>query len=203
MLEPLPLPLTACGVHSSPAIAFDLNGEFLYVAGGSNGAQKHKVRPLTLSHTWSVGLTGVVLQSAERLRVAVNKWEALDDMSTIRSGCCAAMGGDSRFYVMGGYDGKTRLNTCEYYDPATGAWAAGPTMVKRRCVASTVTDAPCVGGLTKLLRAQEWGGRLCRPRRLRLCGGRHRRRHAALFHRTGAPVTLRRQPNDDSLTCAM
>ena len=35
------------GVHSSPAIAFDLNGEFLYVAGGSNGAQKHKVRPLT------------------------------------------------------------------------------------------------------------------------------------------------------------
>ena len=142
MLEPLPLPLTACGVYSSPAIAFDLNGEFLYVAGGSNGAQKHKVRPLTLSHTWSVGLTGVVLQSAERLRVAVNKWEALDDMSTIRSGCCAAMGGDSRFYVMGGYDGKTRLNTCEYYDPATGAWAAGPTMVKRRCVASTVTDAP-------------------------------------------------------------
>jgi hypothetical protein len=28
---------------SSPAIAFCLDGEFLYVAGGSNGAEKHKV----------------------------------------------------------------------------------------------------------------------------------------------------------------
>jgi len=106
-------------VRSSPAIAFCLDGEFLYVAGGSNGAEKHK--------------------SAERLQIAINKWEPIADMTTIRSGGCAATGADNCFYVMGGYDGTTRLNTCEYFDPDTGEWSAGPQMVKRRSGADAAT----------------------------------------------------------------
>lgn len=41
-------------------------------------------------------------QSAERLDVVQNKWETLVDMDFPRSGCCAAVGPDGNFYVMGG-----------------------------------------------------------------------------------------------------
>ena len=93
----------------------------------------------------------------------MNKWEPIADMGTIRSGCCAATGADNCFYVMGGYDGTTRLNSCEYthnpqdnltprgssdrllviagefYDPVTEEWTDGPQMVKRRSGADAAT----------------------------------------------------------------
>jgi N-acetylneuraminic acid mutarotase len=78
-------------------------------------------------------------QSAERLRISINKWESIEDMGTIRSGCCAATGADNCFYVMGGYDGDTRLNSCEFYDPTTESWTDGPQMVKRRSGADAAT----------------------------------------------------------------
>jgi N-acetylneuraminic acid mutarotase len=82
---------------------------------------------------------GVAVQSAERLQISINKWEPIADMTTIRSGGCAATGADDCFYVMGGYDGQTRLNTCEFYDPNTGQWSEGPQMVKRRSGADATT----------------------------------------------------------------
>jgi len=106
-------------VRSAPGIAFCLDGEFLYVAGGSNGSEK--------------------LASAERLQIARNKWENIPDMSAARSGCCAATGADNCFYVMGGYDGTERMNSCEYFDPETMEWLPGPDMSKRRSGADATT----------------------------------------------------------------
>ena len=40
---------------------------------------------------------------------------------------------------MGGYDGTTRLNTCEFYNPDTDTWSEGPQMVKRRSGADAAT----------------------------------------------------------------
>lgn len=106
-------------VRSAPGISFCLDGEFLYVAGGSDGSKK--------------------LKSAERLQIARNKWETLPDMSSARSGCCAATGADNCFYVIGGYDGTDRMDTTEYFDPDYERWIEGPKMIKRRSGADATT----------------------------------------------------------------
>ena len=102
----------------------------------------HRQLKPSLQHhadTFTAFVVCAILQSAERLQIAINKWEPIADMTTIRSGGCAATGADNCFYVMGGYDGTTRLNTCEYYNPDTGEWSPGPQMVKRRSGADAAT----------------------------------------------------------------
>ena len=38
---------------------------------------------------------------------------------------------------MGGYDGRSRLNSCERYDPSTNQWEMLPSMHRRRSDASS------------------------------------------------------------------
>ena len=40
---------------------------------------------------------------------------------------------------MGGYDGVTRMSSCEYFDPETHTWHPGPDMVRRRSGADATT----------------------------------------------------------------
>ena len=100
------------GARSAPGIAFSLKGDYLYVAGGSDGSTK--------------------LKTAERLKIKTNEWLELPEMNSARSGCCAAMGPDGKFYVCGGYNGSQRLNSVEMYDPVTNEWQTGPDMLMRR-----------------------------------------------------------------------
>ena len=44
---------------------------------------------------------------------------------------------DSKIYAMGGYDGRSRLNSCERYDPVTNQWEMLPSMHRRRSDASS------------------------------------------------------------------
>ena len=44
---------------------------------------------------------------------------------------------DSKIYAMGGYDGRSRLNSCERYDPANNQWEMLPSMHRRRSDASS------------------------------------------------------------------
>lgn len=50
-----------------------------------------------------------------------NKWTNIANMTIRRSGV-ACVGFNGFVYVMGGFDGHTRLNSCERYDPSNDEW---------------------------------------------------------------------------------
>ena len=59
--------------------------------------------------------------------LSLTTWSTGAGMPTARSRlAAAALGG--KLYVVGGYDGSSRLRALEVYDPATDSWATGPDM---------------------------------------------------------------------------
>ena len=72
----------------------------------------------------------------------------VSNMRSKRSGAAAAAVG-SKIYVMGGYDGSSRLNTCEVYDTTTNAWTSIANMTtKRSCLAAAAVGSKiyAIGG---------------------------------------------------------
>ena len=79
----------------------------------------------------------------------VDTWiEGLTDMSTIRGYLTSAVV-DEKIYCIGGYNGSSRLNTVEVYNPTTDSWETKSSMpTKREGLTSTVIDGKiyCIGG---------------------------------------------------------
>lgn len=52
-----------------------------------------------------------------------SKWTNIANMNVRRSGV-ACVGFNEFLYVMGGFDGHTRLSSCERYDPSNDEWTS-------------------------------------------------------------------------------
>lgn len=89
----------------------------LYAIGGATGLYS----PVILSSRVSA------LKTAEAYDPATDEWTRLPDMPTARLQFGAALGGDGRIYVMGGWDQATGavVRRVDVYDPATGQWIPG------------------------------------------------------------------------------
>jgi N-acetylneuraminic acid mutarotase len=72
------------------------------------------------------------LATAERLDLALGKWEVVAPMPTARDGCAAASIADV-IYVFGGRGVGQTLPAVERYDPRTGRWEQLPAMPQARC----------------------------------------------------------------------
>lgn len=131
----------------------------------------------------------------------------MPDMGHARSGCCAATGADNCFYVMGGYDGTSRMSSCEYFDPETYMWIQGPEMIKRRYEARHCLRLSCAlvryHANPKFWSTQEW--RRCdhRARRLNLRRGRHRYGPAGGGLTAHCTVDIQPRCTDRSSDCSM
>lgn len=74
-----------------------INSNFIYLIGGTS--------------TFDTKLSLV-----ERFDVSANKWQSCQSMNEKRSGCSCTIVNE-RIYVIGGYNGKNVLKSCEVYDP--------------------------------------------------------------------------------------
>jgi len=84
-------------------------GKSVYAMGGSSGVKE---------------CSGVV----EVYRKDEGRWTTLSPMTTPRSAFGAVSLADGNIYAIGGFNGKTQLNTVEYYDPRNGQWEIAPNM---------------------------------------------------------------------------
>ena len=79
----------------------------------------------------------------------IDTWiENLENMPTARNSLTSAVV-DSKIYCIGGYNGSSRLNTVEVYDPATNSWEIKTSMpTARSSLVSEVVDGKiyCIGG---------------------------------------------------------
>jgi N-acetylneuraminic acid mutarotase len=65
-------------------------------------------------------------QAVAVLKIAQNKWVRAADMPTAKA--TRAVVKDGLIYVVGGYNGKSSLNTFEKFDPITNKWESLPPM---------------------------------------------------------------------------
>lgn len=79
--------------------------------------------------------------------VAADKWSFLPDMHSIRSGLKCVVHRD-QIYVIGGYDGRIRLNSCEIFDPKRNRWLPSQNMQTPRSNfgIEVLDDEICVSG---------------------------------------------------------
>lgn len=109
-LEPMPTARCGCSAVAVNGSLFVVGGR--NEAGGRNGTKK--------------------LATAERLDLALGKWEVVAPMPTARDGCAAASIADV-IYVFGGRGVGQTLPAVERYDPRTGRWEQLPAMPQARC----------------------------------------------------------------------
>lgn len=60
-----------------------------------------------------------------------SQWTNITPMSVRRSGV-ACTGFNGFLYAMGGFDGQSRLSSCERYDPSTNEWTNILDMIHQR-----------------------------------------------------------------------
>ncbi|UYV74625.1 KLHL10 [Cordylochernes scorpioides] len=122
-------------MQRSDASSATLSGS-IYITGGFNGneclstaecynVKAHKQRPsgLKVIHRGYFFRKVVLLQA--------NQWTMIAPMLSRRSGVsCAALHGS--LYVLGGFNGMSRLASGERYNPRTNSWAPIPEMASRR-----------------------------------------------------------------------
>lgn len=81
--------------------------------------------------------------------VAKNKWSLLPDMQSIRSGLKCVVYRD-QIYVIGGYDGRFRLDSCEIFDPIQNRWLPSPSQnmnsPRSNFGIEVIDDEICVSG---------------------------------------------------------
>merc|ERR1712232_1548573 len=68
-------------------------------------------------------------------------------MTTEREGCAVVSVG-KKIYVFGGYDGRTRLSSAEFYDTTSHEWTKLPDMKQKRSsfAATAVGNRICIVG---------------------------------------------------------
>lgn len=78
--------------------------------------------------------------AAEKFDPIAAKWEPIANMNHKRSWHCLASS-NGFLYAMGGYDGRSTLNSVEKYDPSTGRWMmANPMLLPRKEFGATALD---------------------------------------------------------------
>lgn len=79
--------------------------------------------------------------------ISENKWSTLPDMESVRSGLKCVVYKD-QIYVIGGYDGRLRLNSCEMFDPKRKRWLPSQSMSTPRSNfgVEVIDDEICVSG---------------------------------------------------------
>lgn len=91
--------------HSASVLTDEDGEEYIYVCGGSNGAD--------------------VLSSVEVYKVSEGKWKEVPPMNTVRLGHTAAVF-NNMLYIIGGFDGKDTIDTFEIFDFQNNRW--GPLL---------------------------------------------------------------------------
>lgn len=79
------------------------------------------------------GYAGDSLCSAELYDAQTDTWHHIMQMQCKRSGASAiSIPNEDKILVIGGFDGHSRVETTEYYDPMSNTWTYGPSMQKER-----------------------------------------------------------------------
>lgn len=79
--------------------------------------------------------------------VAENAWSLLPEMQNVRSGLKCVVYRD-QIHVIGGYDGRIRLDSCEIFDPKRKRWMPSQNMNSPRSNfgIEVIDDEICVSG---------------------------------------------------------
>jgi N-acetylneuraminic acid mutarotase len=143
--------------------AITINGK-IYLIGGSNSSNQHlnqvlcfdpstsqwstKTAMPTARHghklvwlenrIWAIGGSGSDGSGkVESYDPTTDTWQAEASLTTARDWHVAWVA-NGRIYVGGGYDGSSRLNSIDVYDPALKQWSSAGTLPENKFVADTV-----------------------------------------------------------------